>query len=151
MGFSTLAVVLICLAAGAALGWLATRARAGADIARLEARLQAAREGEERLTQSLRALQFEATAQSQEAVARAVAPLHETLQRYEHRVAELERDRVDAYAELRTEVPLAVASGPAKLLDRLALAADDLRAAGRIAALDLRPDDSPDLTIAVTL
>jgi DNA recombination protein RmuC len=102
--FPTLAVVLVCLATGAALGWLAARQRAAADVARLEATLQAARDGEERLTQSLRALQFEATAQSQEAVARAVAPLHEALARYEQRVAELERDRLDAYAELRTEV-----------------------------------------------
>jgi DNA recombination protein RmuC len=37
-------------------------------------------------------------------VARAVAPLHETLRRYEQRVTELERDRVDAYAELREQV-----------------------------------------------
>ena len=49
-------------------------------------------------------LSYEATAQSQEAVARAVAPLHETLRRYEQRVTELERDRVDAYAELREQV-----------------------------------------------
>jgi DNA recombination protein RmuC len=52
----------------------------------------------------MRALTFEATAQSQEAVARAVAPLHDTLRRYEQRVAELEHDRVDAYAELREQV-----------------------------------------------
>jgi DNA recombination protein RmuC len=37
-------------------------------------------------------------------VARAVAPLHETLRRYEQRVAELEHDRIDAYAELREQV-----------------------------------------------
>lgn len=104
MAISTLAVVAICLVAGATLGWLAARARAATDIARLEATLQAARDGEERLTQSLRALQFEATAEAQEAVARAVAPLHEALLRYERRVRDLERDRIDAYAELRTEV-----------------------------------------------
>lgn len=104
MSFSTLAVVIICLAAGAALGWLAARLRAAADIARLEATVQARRDGEERLEQSLRALSYESTAQSQEAVARAVAPLHETLRRYEQRVTELERDRVDAYAELREQV-----------------------------------------------
>ncbi len=102
--FSTLAVVIICLAAGAALGWLAARLRAAADIARLEATVQAGRDGEARLEQSLRALSYEATAQSQEAVARAVAPLHEALRHYEQRVAELERDRVDAYAELREQV-----------------------------------------------
>ncbi len=104
MTLSTLAVVLLCLAAGAALGWLAARVRAATDIARLEATVQAHREGEERLEQSLRALSYESTAQSQEAVARAIAPLHETLLRYERRVTDLERERVDAYAELREQV-----------------------------------------------
>ncbi|QLQ39301.1 DNA recombination protein RmuC [Micromonospora robiginosa] len=104
MSFSTLAVVVLCLAAGGAVGWLAARARAAADVARLEATLAATRAGEGRLEQSMRALSYEATAQSQEAVARAVAPLHDTLRRYEQRVAELEHDRVDAYAELREQV-----------------------------------------------
>lgn len=104
MTFATLAVVIICLAVGAALGWLAARLRAAADIARLEATLQAGRDGEARLEQSMRALTYEATAQSQEAVARAVAPLHDALRRYEQRVGELEHDRVDAYAELREQV-----------------------------------------------
>jgi DNA recombination protein RmuC len=109
---STLAVVLLCLLVGAALGWMAARLRAAADIARLEATVQARREGEERLEQSLRSLSYEATAQSQEAVARAIAPLHETLQRYEQRMTELERDRVDAYAELREQVrSMGVVSG----------------------------------------
>ena len=104
MTFSTLAVVIVCIAVGAALGWLVARLRAAADIARLEATVQANRDGEERLQQSLRALTFESTAQSQEAVARAVAPLHDVLRRYEQRVGELEHDRVDAYAELREQV-----------------------------------------------
>jgi DNA recombination protein RmuC len=102
--FSTVAVVVTCLAAGAALGWLAARARASADLARLDATLRATRDGEARLEQSLRALSYEATAQSHEAVARAVAPLHDSLRRYEQRVTELERERVDAYAELREQV-----------------------------------------------
>jgi DNA recombination protein RmuC len=102
--FSTLAVVVTCLVAGGALGWLAAHARAAADLARLDATLRATRDGEARLEQSMRALSYEATAQSQEAVARAVAPLHESLRRYEQRVSELERDRVDAYAELREQV-----------------------------------------------
>lgn len=104
MTVSTLAVVFVCLGAGAALGWLVARLRAATDIARLEATVQATRDGEERLQQSMRALSYESTAQSQEAVARAVAPLHEVLRRYEQRVAELEHDRVDAYAELREQV-----------------------------------------------
>jgi DNA recombination protein RmuC len=101
---STLFVVLLCLAAGAALGWLAARLRAAADIARLEATVQAHRDGEDRLEQSMRALSYESAAQSQEAVAIAVAPLHDMLRRYELRVAGLERERVDAYAELREQV-----------------------------------------------
>jgi DNA recombination protein RmuC len=101
---STVALVVVCLAAGGALGWLAARTRAAAEVARLDATLRATRDGEARLEQSMRALSYEATAQSQEAVARAVAPLHETLRRYELRVAELEHDRVDAYAELREQV-----------------------------------------------
>lgn len=102
--FSTLAVVLVCLAVGAALGWFAGRLRAATDIARLEATVRAGRDGETRFEQSMKALSYEATAQSQEAVARAIAPLHETLRRYEQRVAELEHERVDAYAELREQV-----------------------------------------------
>jgi DNA recombination protein RmuC len=47
--FSTLAVVFVCLAAGGAIGWLAARGRAATDIARLEATLAAARDGEQRL------------------------------------------------------------------------------------------------------
>ncbi|WP_192766959.1 DNA recombination protein RmuC [Plantactinospora soyae] len=101
---STVAVVVVCLVAGGAVGWLAATARSTAEIARLDATLRATRDGEGRLEQSMRALSYEATAQSQEAVARAVAPLHETLRRYEQRVTELEHDRVDAYAELREQV-----------------------------------------------
>jgi DNA recombination protein RmuC len=99
-----LAIVAVCLAAGAALGWLAARARSATEVARLQATLAANQAGESRLEQAMRALSFEATVQSQEAVARAVAPLHETLHRYEQRVNELERDRVDAYSQLREQV-----------------------------------------------
>jgi DNA recombination protein RmuC len=98
----TLAVVVVCLVAGGALGWIAGQARATAQQAELRATLRATREGQVHVERSLQALSYETTAQSHEAVARAVAPLHETLRRYESRVAELERDRVDAYAELRT-------------------------------------------------
>ena len=48
-----------------------------------------------------------------------------------------------------TEVPLAEALGPEPVLEHLALVADDLRAAGRIAKLDLRTDHrTPQLVIA---
>ena len=89
---------------GVALGWLAARAKSAAEVARLDATLTAARDGEARLTGSLRALTYEARAQTQDAVADAVAPLHEALLRYERRVAELERDRVGAYEGLREQV-----------------------------------------------
>jgi DNA recombination protein RmuC len=62
------------------------------------------RSGETRLEQSLRALSYEASEQSQTAVAEAVAPLREALTRYELRVAQLERDRVGAYEALREQV-----------------------------------------------
>jgi len=101
---STVAVVVVCLGAGGALGWLAAQARSATEVARLDATLRATRDGEGRLEQSMRVLSYEATAHSQEAVARAIAPLHETLRRYERRVAELEHDRVDSYAELREQV-----------------------------------------------
>jgi DNA recombination protein RmuC len=96
--------MVVGLAAGVLLGWLLARAKAATQLARLEATLQATRAGEARLEQAMRALTFESTAQSQEAVARAVAPLHETLQRYERQVTALEKDRVDAYAQLRTQL-----------------------------------------------
>jgi DNA recombination protein RmuC len=99
-----LIAIVLGLLVGTLLGWLLARFRAATQVARLEATLQATRAGEARLEQSMRALTFESTAQSQEAVARAVAPLHETLQRYERQVADLERDRIDAYAQLRTQL-----------------------------------------------
>jgi DNA recombination protein RmuC len=89
---------------GIALGWLAARAKSAAEVARLDATLIAARDGEARLAGSLRALTYEARAQTQDAVADAVGPLHEALLRYERRVTELERDRVGAYEGLREQV-----------------------------------------------
>jgi DNA recombination protein RmuC len=99
-----LLLVVVGLLAGLALGWLAARARSAPELARLDATLRATREGEARLEQSLRALSYEASSQSQTAVAQAVAPLHEALYRYERRIAELERDRVGAYQALREQV-----------------------------------------------
>jgi DNA recombination protein RmuC len=100
----TVAIALICLAVGGALGWFAAHSRAATEIATLRTTLNATQAGETRLEQSMRALTYEATLQSHEAVARAVAPLHETLRRYEDHVSLLEKDRVDAYATLRTEL-----------------------------------------------
>src|SRR6476646_700933 len=75
----TLAIVVICLMAGAGLGWLAARARSAPELARLQATIDAAAAGEVRLEQAMRSLSYEATAQSQEAVARVISPLNETL------------------------------------------------------------------------
>ncbi len=97
-------LVLIGLLVGAALGWLAARARGAAHAAHLEATLAATRAGEARLEQSLRTLTHDAAREQTTSFERAVAPLRETLHRYEQRVAELERDRVDAYAELRKQL-----------------------------------------------
>ncbi len=97
---TTLAIVVVCLLAGGGLGWFAARARVAPELARLTATLDATQAGEARLEQAMRALSFEATAQSQEAVARVIAPLHETLRQLEH-------DRVDAYAELRSQLRVA--------------------------------------------
>jgi valyl-tRNA synthetase len=45
----------------------------------------------------------------------------------------------EAKASMRAEVERAVVHGPAEALDRIALAADDLRGAGRIEVLALEP------------
>lgn len=97
-------VAVVCLAAGAAIGWLAARSRSAADVAGLEATLRATREGEQRLEQSLRALTHDAAREQQAGLSQLMAPLTDTLRRYEQHVGELERSRVGAYAELRSQV-----------------------------------------------
>jgi DNA recombination protein RmuC len=97
-------MLIIGLAVGVAFGWIAARSRSAADIARLEATLVAARDGEDRLAGSLRALSADAARDQHVALSHLIAPLQESLRHYEARVIDLERDRVDAYAELRTEV-----------------------------------------------
>ena len=93
--------------------------RAAADIARLEATLQATRDGEARLEQSLRALTLRGDApRPRRRSPGAVAPLHDALLRYERRVADLERDRVDAYAELREQVRADARRSPASCAPR---------------------------------
>jgi DNA recombination protein RmuC len=97
-------LVLIGLAVGGALGWLAARARSAAEVARLDATLRATREGEARLEQALLALSHEATRDQHDTLVQLLTPLREAIHRYERRVVEVENDRVDAYAELRTEI-----------------------------------------------
>jgi DNA recombination protein RmuC len=97
-------MLIIGLVVGLALGWLAAQNRSAATVARLEATLTASKEGEERLAASLRGLAADAARDQHVALSHLIAPLQESLRHYESRVNELERDRVDAYAELRTEV-----------------------------------------------
>jgi DNA recombination protein RmuC len=97
-------MLIIGLALGLALGWLAAHSRSAADVARLTATLEAARDGEERLAGSLRSVSADAARDQHIALSHLIAPLQESLRHYETRVIDLERDRVDAYAELRTEV-----------------------------------------------
>ncbi|GAA3275996.1 DNA recombination protein RmuC [Dactylosporangium vinaceum] len=99
-----LVLLIVGLLLGAALGWYVARSRSAVDLAKLEATLQATRDGEARLEASLRSLTLEARGQTQDAVADAVTPLQEALLRYERRVNELERDRVGAYESLREQV-----------------------------------------------
>jgi DNA recombination protein RmuC len=100
----TVALLLIALVIGVALGWLAARLRSAGEVARLDATLRATQQGEERLTQSLRALGQETSRDQHESLALLLKPLQDTIDRYERRIMELEADRVDAYAELRTQV-----------------------------------------------
>jgi DNA recombination protein RmuC len=99
-----LVMLLVGVVIGVALGLLFARSRASTEIARLDATLRATRDGEERLAQALRALSHDAARDQQMQMGHLIAPLQDSLNRYERRVVELERDRVDAYAELRTEV-----------------------------------------------
>jgi DNA recombination protein RmuC len=100
----TVALLVIALVIGVALGWLAARLRSASEVARLDATLRATRDGEERLTQSLRSLGQETSRDQHESLALLLKPLQDTIDRYERRIIELEADRVDAYAELRTQV-----------------------------------------------
>jgi DNA recombination protein RmuC len=97
-------LLLIGLALGAALGWLAARARSAGQLAGLDATLRATRDGEARLAQSLRVLSHDATRDQHASLSQLLRPLQDSIDRYERRLVEMEADRVDAYAELRTEV-----------------------------------------------
>jgi DNA recombination protein RmuC len=97
-------LVLIGLVAGVGVGWLAARARFSAEVARLDATLRATKEGEVRLEQAMRTLSHDAAREQEAGLNQLLTPLREAIHRYERRVVEVENDRVDSYAELRTEV-----------------------------------------------
>ncbi|MGK5521879.1 valine--tRNA ligase [Micromonospora sp. URMC 107] len=63
-------------------------------------------------------------------------------------LGQVRRAKSERKLSMKAEVPLAEALGPAALLEQLTVIADDLRAAGRIAKLDLLPDRTPELVIA---
>ncbi|SIQ09289.1 valine--tRNA ligase [Micromonospora avicenniae] len=63
-------------------------------------------------------------------------------------LSQVRRAKSERKLSMRAEVPIAEALGPAALLEKLTLVADDLRAAGRIAKLDLLPDRTTELVIA---
>jgi valyl-tRNA synthetase len=65
-------------------------------------------------------------------------------------LAGVRKAKSEAKTSMRTEIPLAVVSGPAEALERVRLGAEDLRAAGRVA--ELRVDgEAGSLQVAVTL
>jgi DNA recombination protein RmuC len=104
MDLTLIFLAVLCLAVGAALGWLAARNSATADTARLQATLDATRASEHRLEQSLRAVSADALEHHAGEFSRLVAPLQSTLAKVEQQVAAVERDRVAAYAGLREQV-----------------------------------------------
>jgi valyl-tRNA synthetase len=63
-------------------------------------------------------------------------------------LSQVRRAKSERRLSMRTEVPLAEVLGPAAVLEKLALVADDLRAAGRIGKLDLLPDRTTELVVA---
>jgi valyl-tRNA synthetase len=65
-------------------------------------------------------------------------------------LAGIRKAKSEAKTSMRTEVSAATVTGPQDALDRVALVADDLRAAGRVADLTFAPDGAP-LGATVTL
>jgi valyl-tRNA synthetase len=61
---------------------------------------------------------------------------------------QVRKAKSDRKLSMKAEVPLAEALGPAEVLDQLALVEGDVRAAGRIGALDRLPGRAPELVIA---
>ncbi|MEV4757672.1 valine--tRNA ligase [Micromonospora sp. NPDC049559] len=63
-------------------------------------------------------------------------------------LTQVRRAKSERRLSMRAEVPLAEVLGPATMLERLALVAGDLRAAGRIAKLDYLPGRTEELVVA---
>lgn len=114
MNFTVVILAFLCLAAGAAIGWLAARSRSSVEAVGLKAQLAAERAtlsaqhaGEKRLEQAMKSLAGEAIERNNTTFGRLVAPLRETLTKVEHQVVTVERERVDAYAGLREQLEMA--------------------------------------------
>lgn len=65
-------------------------------------------------------------------------------------LGQVRRAKSQRQLSMRAQVRLAEVHGPADQLDRLALAAADLRAAGNLADLRLLPDEQPELVVTCT-
>jgi valyl-tRNA synthetase len=65
-------------------------------------------------------------------------------------LAEIRKAKSEAKTSMRTEVTAATVTGPQDTLDRVALAAADLQATGRVGELTLGADDGP-LSVSVSL
>jgi valyl-tRNA synthetase len=67
-------------------------------------------------------------------------------------IGAIRRAKSQARVPMKTPVPLLIATAPADAIDALAAASRDVRAAGRVTAIELRPaPDEPELTIEVVL
>ena len=65
-------------------------------------------------------------------------------------LTQVRRAKSDRRLSMKAEVPVVEVTGPADPVDRLALAAGDLRAAGRIGRLDLLAKDGTEIAVACT-
>jgi valyl-tRNA synthetase len=66
-------------------------------------------------------------------------------------IAAIRKAKSEAKVSMRTEVASVQVAGPAALLERIALAEGDLRAAGRATEIEQRPADTGSLDVTVTL
>lgn len=98
--------VLLCLAAGFGIGWLASAARRGDESARLRATLEAQQAGEQRFEQAMKSLSHDALSHHNASFSQLVAPLQENLSKVERQVSTVEKDRIDAYSGLREQIEL---------------------------------------------
>jgi len=100
--------LIVALALGFGLGWLAQASRIGARAARAEAQLAALRDNETQLRQSLGAVSEDAARRQSgaigEQVSRLVGPLQEAVGALARQVEHVERNRVHAYAGLTEQV-----------------------------------------------